>query len=104
MNIKKGDTVKVISGKSKGKKGKVLQVAPKEDKIMVEGCNMVTKHVKPKKQGQQGGIIKTESAMYSCKAMIVCPKCNKATRIGHQILSDGTKVRVCKNAKCRETI
>ncbi|MEG0770660.1 MAG: 50S ribosomal protein L24 [Clostridia bacterium] len=104
LNIKKDDTVMILSGKSKGKKGKVLEVSPTEGKIIVENVSMVSKHVKPKKQGQQGGIIKTEGALYACKAMVICPKCGKPTRVGHKVLDDGKKVRVCKNPKCRETI
>lgn len=103
VHVKSGDTVMVISGKSKGKKGKVLEVAPKEGKIIVEGINMVTKHVKPRKQGQQGGIIKTEGPLYACKVQVVCPQCDKAVRVGHQITPEGKKVRVCKNPECRST-
>jgi large subunit ribosomal protein L24 len=104
VHVKKNDTVLVISGKSKGKKGKVLEVSPKEGKIIVQGVNMVTKHVKPKKQGQPGGILKAEGPLYACKVMLVCPKCGEATRIGHKVLGDGSKERVCRNAKCKETI
>lgn len=104
MHIKKGDTVVVISGKSKGKKGKVLEVSPKESKVIVQGVNMVTKHVKPRRQGEQGGIIKAEGPLYACKVMLICPKCGKATRVGHTTLSDGSSSRVCKNSGCRETI
>lgn len=103
LHVKKGDTVVVLSGKSKGKKGKVLEVSPKEKKVIVEGCNIVTKHVKPRKMGQPGGIIKVEGAMYASKAQLVCPKCGRPTRLAHKILADGSKVRVCKNAQCGET-
>ena len=81
LHVKKGDTVIVLSGKDKGKKGKVLEVSPKERKVIVENVNMVTKHVKPRKMGDQGGIVKAEGAMYACKVMLVCPKCGKPTRI-----------------------
>ena len=101
MNVKKNDTVVVLSGKDKGKKGKVLAVSPKEGKVIIEGCNMVTKHVKPKQMGQTGGIVKAEGAMYASKVMLVCPKCGKPTRLAHKILSDGTKERLCKH--CGET-
>ena len=104
VHVKKNDTVLVISGKSKGKKGKVLQVSPKEGKVIVQGVNMVTKHVKPKKQGQPGGILKAEGPLYACKVMLVCPKCGEPTRIGHKVLGDGNKERVCRNANCKETI
>lgn len=97
LHVKKGDTVVILSGKDKGKKGKVLEASPKEQKLIVEGLNMVTKHVKPRKQGDAGGIIKAEGAMYACKVMAVCPKCNKPTRLGHAIKSDGTKTRNCKH-------
>ena len=97
VNIKKGDTVQVISGKSKGKQGKVLEVAPSESKAIVEGVNIVSKHLKPRGQQQQGGIIKTEGPLRVCKLMVVCPKCGKATRVSKKVV-DGKKVRVCK--KC----
>ncbi|MEG1687443.1 MAG: 50S ribosomal protein L24 [Angelakisella sp.] len=100
LHVKKGDTVVMLSGKDKGKKGKLLEVSPKEQKVIVEGLNMVTKHVKPRKQGDAGGIIKAESAIYACKVMAVCPKCGKPTRLGHKILADGSKVRVCKHSDC----
>ncbi|MCC8192035.1 MAG: 50S ribosomal protein L24 [Ruminococcus sp.] len=102
LHVKTGDTVVVLSGKDKGKKGKVLQVSPKERKVIVEGINMCTKHVKPRRQGEAGGIVKAEAAMYACKVMPVCPKCGKPTRVGHKILDDGSKVRICKNANCGE--
>ncbi len=102
VHVKTGDTVKVISGTEKGKTGKVVAVSPKEGKLIVEGVNMVSKHVKPRQAGEEGGIIKTEGAMYASKVMIVCPKCNNAVRIGHKTLEDGTKVRVCR--KCGETL
>ena len=74
LHVKTGDNVMVISGKCKGKTGKVLQTSPKEGKVIVEGLNMVTKHVKPRRQGEQGGIVKAEGAIYACKVMPVCPK------------------------------
>ena len=101
LHIRTGDTVVVLSGKHKGKQGKVLQTSPKEQKVIVEGVNMVTKHVKPRRVGEPGGIIKAEGAMYASKVMLVCPSCNKPTRIAHKILEDGTKVRLCK--KCNAT-
>ena len=75
----------------------ILPAAPKEGKVIVEGLNMVTKHVKPRRQGEQGGIVKAEGAIYACKVMPVCPKCGKATRVGHSV-KDGKTVRVCR--KC----
>lgn len=103
VHVKKGDTVVVLSGKDKGKKGKVMAVSPAEQKVIVEGINMVTKHVKPRKMGEAGGIVKAEGAMYACKVQLVCPRCGKPTRIGHKILNDGSKARMCKNEKCGET-
>ena len=95
LHVKKGDTVVILSGKDNGKQGKVLEVSPKEQKVIVEGCNMVTKHVKPRRAGENGGIVKAEGALYASKVMLVCPKCGKATRGGYKILEDGSKVRVC---------
>ncbi len=100
VHVRTNDTVIILSGKDKGKQGKVLAVSPKENKIIVEGCNMIKKHVKPRKMGDKGGIVDAESAMYACKAMLVCPKCGKPTRVAHKVNADG-KVRVCK--KCGET-
>ena len=97
LHIKTGDTVQILSGRDRGEKGKVLQVSPKEGKVIVEGKNMVTKHVKPRRQGEQGGIVKAEGALYACKVLPVCPKCGKGVRTG-SVLKDGKKVRVCK--KC----
>ena len=102
MNIRRDDIVVVISGKDKGKEGKVLAADPKNGKITVEGVNVATKHQKPRKQGEEGGIIKMETPIYACKVMRVCPKCGKATRAAYKFLEDGSKVRVCK--KCGETI
>ena len=97
MNIKKDDKVVVLSGKDKGKEGKILSADPKAMKVIVEGVNVATKHQKPRKQGEEGGIIKVETPIYAAKVQLVCPKCGKATRVGHK-LADGKKVRVCK--KC----
>lgn len=96
MNVKKGDTVVVLSGKDKGKQGKVLSVDPKAGKVVVEKINMVSRHQKPRKQGEEGGIIQKEAPLYACKVMAVCPKCNKATRVAHKV-EGGKKVRVCKH-------
>ena len=96
MNIKKGDTVVVLSGKDKGKQGKVLGTVPSEAKVVVEGINMVTCHTKPRRQGEEGGIVKREAALYASKVQVVCPKCSKATRVAHKIEGD-KKSRVCKH-------
>lgn len=97
MHVKKDDLVVVISGNSKGVKGKVLEVSSKEGKVIVAGANKVKKHVKPKAQGQQGSIVETEGAMYASKVQLFCEKCGKQTRAAHKI-EDGKKIRVC--AKC----
>lgn len=99
LHVKTGDTVMIISGKDRGKKGKVLAVSPKEGKVLVEGLNMVTKHVKPRREGEQGGIVKAEGALYACKVMPVCPKCGKPVRTGSVVKENGDKVRVCKACK-----
>ena len=96
MSIKKDDVVVVLSGKDKGKQGKVLEVMPKERKVVVGKINMVSRHTKPRRQGEEGGIIQKETPIYACKVMTVCPKCNKATRVAHKV-EDGKKVRVCKH-------
>ena len=98
MSIRKDDTVVVLSGKDKGKQGKVLTVMPADRKVIVEGVNVVSRHTRPRKQGEEGGILKKEAPLYACKVQKVCPKCNKPTRPAHKMLADGKKVRVCK--KC----
>jgi large subunit ribosomal protein L24 len=97
LHVKKGDSVVVISGKDKGKKGKVLIAMPKENKVIVEGINMSTKHKKPTKNVQQGGIIHQESPVFSSKVMLWCDKCKKGVRLGHKMLDDKTKVRYCRD-------
>ena len=97
MNIKRDDKVIVLSGKDKGKSGKVIAADPKADKVIVEGVNVATKHQKAQKKGQDGGIIKVETPIYVSKVQLVCPKCGKGTRVAHKI-ADGKKTRVCK--KC----
>ena len=91
MFVKTGDTVQVLSGKSKGVQGEVIAVSPKENKVIVKNVNVVTKHVKPSKMGEQGG-----SALYASKVQLVCPKCKQPTRVGHK--KGG--IRVCKNKEC----
>ena len=97
VHVKTGDEVVVINGKYRGKRGKVMQVSPSEGKVIVEGINFVTKHVKPTRMGQVGGIVKAEAPIYACKVQLVCPKCGKPTRVGHTFEED-KKLRVCK--KC----
>ena len=96
LHVKKDDTVVVLSGKDKGKQGKVLSVNPEAGKVVVEGVSVATRHQKARRQGEEGGIVKKETPIYACKVMTVCPKCNKATRVAHKIV-DGKKVRVCKH-------
>ena len=98
MSIKKDDLVVVLSGKDKGKQGKVLKTEPKSGKVVVEKVNLVSRHTKPRRQGEEGGIIQKEAPIYASKVMRVCPKCNKPTRAAHKVLADGKKVRICK--KC----
>ena len=95
MNVKKGDTVQVITGKDKGQTGKVITVIPKEGKVVVEKVNMVSRHVKARKQGDESGIIQKEAPMYASKVMLFCPKCNRGVRSGRKVEGD-KKVRVCK--------
>ncbi|MBA1336395.1 MAG: LSU ribosomal protein L24p (L26e) [Firmicutes bacterium] len=102
MHVKKGDTVEVISGKDKGKKGKVLTAFPKENRVIVEGVNMLTKHVKPTRQLQQGGIVHQEGPVHASNVLLYCPKCKGGRRVGKKFLKDGTKVRYCKS--CGETL
>ena len=96
-NIKTGDTVVVLSGNSKGVQGKVIAVSPKENKVLVEGANIIHKHVKARRQGETGGIVDAEGAMYADKVALYCPKCNKGVRT-HDEVVDGKKIRVC--TKC----
>ena len=100
MKLKKGDTVIVINGSEKGKKGEVLAVSPKTGKVLVKGINVRTRHVKARKQGQESGIIKSEAPIYACKVAYFCEKCGKGVKLGIKISEDGTKSRYCK--KCEE--
>jgi len=102
MRIKKNDQIRVISGKNKGKEGKVLRHIPARDMVVVEGVNVVSRHVKPSQKNPQAGIIKQEAPIYAAKVMLVCPQCGAATRVGSSFLESGKKVRVCK--KCNEII
>ena len=97
VHVKKDDTVIVLSGDDKGVKGKVLEVSPKEGKLLVKGVSVASKHVKPRKQGDAGGIMQLESAIYASKVAMYCDKCGKGVRVKHTVV-DGKKVRVC--AKC----
>ena len=97
MNIKKNDTVIVLSGKDKGVKGKVLVAQPAENKVIVEGVNVATCHTKPRRQGEAGGIVKRETPIRSCKVALFCDKCGKGVRVGYKV-EDGKKTRICR--KC----
>ena len=101
VHVKRGDTVVVISGKEKDKKGEIVAVMPKENRVVVKGINLVTKHVKPNVANRQGGMVHKEAALHASNVMLYCNKCSKATRIQHKILADGSKTRVCKH--CGET-
>jgi large subunit ribosomal protein L24 len=101
LHVKTNDTVVVLSGDSKGVKGKVIAVSPKEGKVIVEGANVIHKHVKPRKQGETGGIVDAEGAIYASKVALYCPHCNQGVRVKHNTV-DGKKVRVC--AKCGATL
>ena len=102
MKIKKEDTVLVIVGKDKGKKGKVRQIMPKDNVLIIEGVNVVKRHMKPRGQARQAGIIEREAPLQISNVMLLCPKCNKPVRIQSKILEDGKRVRVC--GKCDEVI
>lgn len=102
LAVRRDDMVIVNSGDDKGKKGKVLEVSPKEGKVIVEGVNIVSKHVRPRKQGEEGGIVKVEGAFYASKVSLYCAKCGKGVRAAHKVLEDGKKARVC--AKCGEIL
>lgn len=102
MRIKKGDQVRVVSGRDSGKEGKVLRRDVDNGTIVVEGINVVTRSVRPSQKDPRGGLVKQEAPINECKAMLVCPSCGKATRVGRAYLDDGKKVRVCK--KCGEIV
>ena len=100
MKIKKGDKVQVISGAYKGTIADVTRVLPKENKVVVEGVNIIKKHMKPTQQNPKGGIVSQESAIDASNVMIYCPKCKKGVRISKKVNADGTRNRVC--SKCGE--
>lgn len=105
MNIKKGDKIKIIKGKDRGKTGKVLQIFSVQNKASIEGLNLLIKHLRPRKQGEKGQKIEFPAAISLSNVMLVCPKCGKAVRVSHKIIKIGDKekkVRECK--KCRQLI
>lgn len=101
MNIKQDDTVLVMTGKDKGKKGRVREVHPADNKVIIEGINIVKKHTKGRSGARQAGVIEQEAPMNASKVMVVCPKCGRGVRVGHTLLANGQKVRLCRH--CGET-
>lgn len=110
LNVKKDDTVVIISGKDKGKKGKIMVAFPQAERVIVQNANMITRHVKPRRQGEQGGRIEKEGTIHASNVMLVCPKCGKAARVSHKVTMVETEnggkkrkmIRVCK--KCQAEI
>lgn len=102
MKIRKNDTVVIIAGKDKGKKGKVRRALPKEDRMLVEGLNMIKRHSRARRAARQAGIIELEAPIHVSNVMLLCNKCAKPTRVGFKILDDGKKVRICRS--CQEVI
>jgi large subunit ribosomal protein L24 len=100
MHVRSGDTVVVICGKDRGKRGNIMAVSPKEGKVIVSGINMVSKHVKARRENEEGGIIKAPSAFYSCKVQLVCSSCDRPTRVAHVFSENGKKQRICKKCNC----
>ena len=105
LNVKKDDTVVIISGKDKGKKGKIMVAFPQAERVIVQNANMITRHVKPRRQGEQGGRIEKEGTIHASNVMLVCPSCGEATRVARR-REDGKQknknIRVCK--KCKQDI
>lgn len=102
LKVKKGDTVVVITGKDAGHKGKILEVLPVENRVVVEGVNVVKRHTKPTQQMPQGGIVEKEASIHGSNVMVYCSKCGKPSRVGKKVLDNGNKVRFCK--KCGEVL
>ena len=102
MKIKTGDKVKILQGKDKGKQGKVIQVMLKDNKVVVEGINLFIKHVKPKREREKGQRVEFPAPMDVSKVMLVCPRCSKAVRVGHRVLENGKRVRIC--GKCKDVV
>ena len=102
MRIKKGDTVVVLSGKEKGKTGKVLRFSKDAKRVLIQGVNFVKKHSRQVRQDQPGGILQKESPLHVSNLMFQCPRCNKPSKLGAKFLTDGSKVRICKS--CQEMV
>jgi len=96
MTIRKGDRVRVIAGKDKGKEGKVLRSVPEKQRVVVENVHMINKHTRPSQKNQQGGIIEMEGTIHVSNVMLVCPNCSQPTRVGRR-REDGVRTRVCKS-------
>jgi large subunit ribosomal protein L24 len=102
VQIRKNDSVIVIGGKERGKTGKVLRVMPDKDAVIIERLNMVKRHTKPRGPQQPGGIVEKEAAIHASNIMILCDKCNAPVRVGHKVLADGKKIRICR--RCNEAL
>lgn len=102
MQIRKNDSVMVITGKERGKTGKVLRVIPDRDSVIIERINLVKRHSKPRGPQQPGGIVEKEASMHASNLMIMCDKCNAPVRVGRKVLSDGKKIRICR--RCGEAL
>jgi large subunit ribosomal protein L24 len=102
VHVRRGDTVEVITGKYRGKRGKVLRVLPDRGRIIVEGVMVAKRHMKPNEKMPAGGIVEKEMPFFAAKAMLVCTRCGRAVRFGHRLLDDGARVRVCRH--CGEII
>lgn len=102
IKIKKGDLVKIMVGKDSGKTGKVMQVLPEDQQVVVEGLNILKKHIKPTKRNEKGQRLEFSAPLAISKVQLVCPKCNKITRVGFKVLTDGKKQRICR--KCKEIL
>jgi large subunit ribosomal protein L24 len=98
LHVKKDDTVFVITGKDKGKKGRIIEAYPRQNRVLVEGINMMKKHAKPSQQNPQGGIINQEAPIHVSNVMLIDPKSGKPTRVGYKLLDNGNKVRVAKKS------
>ena len=102
MKIRRNDTVEILAGKDRGKRGRVRRALPKKDRVVVEGLNMIKRHSRARRAARQAGIVELEAPLHVSNVMYVCPKCKKTSRIGHKVLEDGRKVRTCR--ACEEAI
>ncbi len=98
MHVVKNDTVKILSGKYRGKTGKVLKVFPNDNRVIVEGVNIIKRHTKPSQKNQQGGIVEKEASVNASNVMVIDPKTNEPTRVGYKYLEDGSKVRISRKS------